>query len=61
MIEPQYKIDEDELYRTNIQSIRDQLNAKVCEAARQFVRPSVSHEFRDDAYHIVIRETAVRA
>lgn len=55
-----HPIDEDELYRTNIQSIRDQLNAKVCEAARQFVRPSVSHEFRDGAYHIVIRETAVR-
>lgn len=54
-----FQYDADALYRTNIQSIRDQLNEQVIRAARQFKAPKVTHEYRDNSWHIVIRETAV--
>lgn len=54
-----YKIDEDDLYRTNVQSIRNQLNEHVVRAARQFKAPQVSHEERDGSWYIIIRERAV--
>lgn len=49
---------DDDLYRANVQSIRDQLNEHVIKAARLFVRPQVTHELRNGSWYIVIRETA---
>lgn len=52
--------DKDDLYRTNVQSIRDQLNEQVRKAAMAFNQPEIVTEERDGSYYIVIRETAVR-